>query len=623
MWQFVTPSRRRIKAGHVSARRTRWYRPDCTPLEDRYLLSVSLSGSEPTATLVGSPVTWTATAGGHGQAPVYRFRVGPSGGPLHVVRDFSPSNTFTWNPMQEGSYDVQVSVKDSFSAATGETATASSTAGSRVVGSGAVVSPTSNPLVALYSAPPSAGSSMHVEFRPLDSDQPWSPTAELPVVAGKSTNFLVAGMLPRTTYLMRHVLNDGTASAPLAFTTGSLPTKLTFPSFAVQQAPAPGTDLTQDTVFHVGIGPPGTADTVATDLMGNIVWYYDSVANAFPSYAPSLVPGGTVLLLGGHPQSAQGGEDTLREIDLAGDTLRETNIGAVNAQLAAMGQHAITDFNHDVQRLPNGDTAVLATTPRTVVVRGKPVRYGGDMVLVLDQNLQVAWAWDPFRWLNVRRLPTLGEGPGDWTHANSIAWSPAAGNLVVSLRAQDWAIKLAYANGTGDGHGVSRLGQGGHFRINSMAPSPWFSHQHDVRYINGSTLVLFDNGNGRRRKSPRAHSRGQELILDEQARVATLVVNADLGNYADYTGGAQMLPSGNLVFDSPLAEQTIEVLPNGKSTYLLKMNSNGIQYRSYIHATLYGNPAEFSLPSTPITGRLARRLAILERQAGIRRSRRG
>ena len=153
MWQFVTPSLKRIQAIHTSTRRSRLYRPHCGPLEDRCLLSVSLSASEPAVPLVGSPVTWTATASGHGAAPAYQFSVGPTGGTSHVVRDFSPSNSFTWNPMQEGSYDIQVTVKDSFSAATGESATASYTAESRVSGPGATISPTSNPLVALYSAP--------------------------------------------------------------------------------------------------------------------------------------------------------------------------------------------------------------------------------------------------------------------------------------------------------------------------------------------------------------------------------------------------------------------------------------------------------------------------------------
>ncbi len=346
-----------------------------------------------------------------------------------------------------------------------------------------MISPTSNPLVALYSAPPSSGGSMYVQFRPLGSNQPWRSTAPQPIVPGESTNFLVAGMLPNKIYRMRSVLDNTTVSAPSTFKTGALPGNLTFPTFKVQKAQTSRTELTRNLVFHDGINPPnGTVDTLATDLMGHILWYYDPVANAFPSYATSLVPGGTVLLLGGN-QNGVGGASTLREVDLAGDTLHETNIDAVNAELAAVGQHSITDFNHDAQRLPNGDTAVLATTPRTINVNGTPTLYHGDMVIVLDQNFHVSWVWDPFSSLDTNRLPTLGEGSGDWLHANSIAWSPSDGNLVVSLRSQDWVIKLDYANGTGDGHVIWRLGQGGDFTLHSSAPSPWFSHQHDVRYV--------------------------------------------------------------------------------------------------------------------------------------------
>src|SRR4029077_16509335 len=134
-----------------------------------------------------------------------------------------------------------------------------------------------------------------------------------------------------------------------------LPTNLPFPTFNVQQPPAPGTDLTLNTVFHLGIGLNGTVDTLATDLMGNVEWYYDPVANGFNSFGVSVLPGGTVLLLGGVLFGAADA-NTLREIDMAGDTLRETNIDAVNAELAALGQHSIINFNHDAQRLPNGDT---------------------------------------------------------------------------------------------------------------------------------------------------------------------------------------------------------------------------------------------------------------------------
>ena len=375
---------------------------------------------------------------------------------------------------------------------------------------------------------------MYVQFSQLGPNLSWTSTAQLPIVSGESTNFLVAGMLPNTTYLMRHVLNDGTASVPLAFTTGTLPTNLTFPNFTVLQQPAPGTDLTQDTVFHAGGSvSTGAVDTLATDLQGNVEWYFDPAAHNFLSLATSLVPGGMVYLIGGG-----GSGDKLREIDLAGDSLRETNIDAINAQLTAMGQHTINDFNHDIQRLPNGDTAVLASTPRTINVNGTPTKYNGDMVIVLDQNFQVAWVWDPFQWLNTNRLPTLGEGASDWMHANSVAWSPADGDLLVSMRSQDWVVKINYANGTGDGHVVWRLGQGGDFTINSSDPSPWFSHQHDVRYINDTTILVFDDGNTRRATNPNADSRGQELVLNENTMQATLVVNADLGNYSLALGSA-------------------------------------------------------------------------------------
>jgi arylsulfate sulfotransferase len=238
---------------------------------------------------------------------------------------------------------------------------------------------------------------------------------------------------------------------------------------------------------------------------------------------------------------------------------------------------------------------VLAITSTIINVRGKPTQYNGDMVLVLDQNFQVAWAWNAFTWLNVHRLPTLGEGPADWLHANSVAWSPEDGNLIVSLRSQDWVIKIDYADGTGDGHVIWRLGRGGNFRIISSDPAPWFSHQHDVRYINNNTLVLFDDGNTRRSKEPQANSRGQELILNEKTMRAKLVVNANLGDYAAALGSAQMLPNGNLDFDSGIAEQSIEVLPTGRKSYVLRMNMPGSQYRSYFYANLYGdNPADSS-----------------------------
>ena len=96
------------------------------------------------------------------------------------------------------------------------------------------------------------------------------------------------------------------------------------------------------------------------------------MANDFPGYATNLEPGGTVMLLGGTPIGVPRSETRLRQVDLAGDTLRETNIQAVNAELAALGQPPILDFDHEAKLLPNGDTVVLATRRKSSNYKGSP-----------------------------------------------------------------------------------------------------------------------------------------------------------------------------------------------------------------------------------------------------------
>ncbi len=593
MWRFVTLSGKRAPARRAPVRRPRRQEPNCTPLEDRCLLSVSLTETAPAVAYVGAPVIWTARSRGLGKQPVYQFKVELPDGAVQVVRDFGLSNSFTWNPTEQGTYEIRVDVKSGFGARRGEFATATYTAETRVVGDSAVVSPMANPLVALYSAPPSPGASMYVQFAQQGTTLSWQDTSPLPIVPGDSTNFIVAGMLPDTTYLMRNVLDDGTVSAPMAFATGSLPAYIRFPAFTVVQPPAAGTDLSQNEIVHFGL-PSGNSvvDTLATDLNGNVIWYYDPVSNAFPGYSQNIEPGGTVMMLGGNAVGVSGGYNMLRQVDMAGDTLRQTNINAVNAELAARHQPRILDFDHEAKLLPNGDTVVIGATPKTVNYKGRPTKFIGALVIVLNQNFQVTWVWNSFRWLNTNRLGTDHPVPTDWLHANSVSWSPEDDDLVVSLRTQDWAIKIDYANGTGNGHIVWKLGAGGNFTAIASTPQPWFSHQHDVRLINDNTLLVFDDGNTREEFDPNAHSRGQEWILNEQNMTASLVVNADMGNYSDFLGSSELLTNGNLAFTSGGLStsktpdgQSIEVLPNGTIIYVQQMNE--FEYRSFFESSLY------------------------------------
>src|SRR4029077_19397290 len=142
-----------------------------------------------------------------------------------------------------------------------------------VNGSQAVVTPTSNPLVALYSVPPSTAGMVRIQFAVAGDNPTWLNTDTRVVVPGTSTNVFVAGMLPNTTYQMRHVFSDGTGSAPVLLTTGSIPATGTIPAVTVRRPPGPGSDTDQDMVFHQLIR--GAQPLLATNLAGQVTWYYD------------------------------------------------------------------------------------------------------------------------------------------------------------------------------------------------------------------------------------------------------------------------------------------------------------------------------------------------------------
>src|SRR5439155_14417859 len=132
---------------------------------------------------------------------------------------------------------------------------------------------------------------------------------------------------------------------------------------------------------------------LATDLQGRVEWYYDVSTSGltFTSAGQSLVPGGTALLIGAdHDTPLPTSRNVLREIDLAGNVVRETNIAAVNAELTTMVLDVISSFTHDVERLPNGQTAVIGLVERTVNINSTPTNYVGAMSLLLDTNLQLA-----------------------------------------------------------------------------------------------------------------------------------------------------------------------------------------------------------------------------------------
>lgn len=585
--------------------------------------SISLSlGSSPTSPQVlGTSIQWTATASDtQGGALAYQWQVGITGGTSYVVRDFYSSNVFTWTPTSsEGAYTITVTVMNQ---STGNTASTSAPFNVTPLATGTkpVVTATAHPLVALYSAPAcAAGSSMRVLFEPASGTlqaTPWKACT-----AGVTMNFEIAGMYASTTYYMIHQVETSgstTYGQLVWFTTGALPSSLPFPSASVTKGPDSNTDKLASIILQCSLNFPGIPATlpVARDLTGKVLWYYAPFASRSQEGTTIYRPlsGGTMLMAADDPTSALVDQQLLQQIDLIGNVTAETNVTRVSQQLVAMGQGPITSFSHDAIQLANGHIIALATNEEllTNVQGAGTVDVIGDAVVDLDQNLQVAWAWSAFNFLDTSRLATLGDTcasgeagcppltlastANDWLHGNSVNYSTTDGNLIVSLRSQDWVIKINYANGTGNGDVIWRLGNQGDFSFNPVPTeaNPWFSHQHDAEYdVPGKPLLsLFDNGNGRRVQDPTADSRGQAYWLNESALTVDQVLNVDLGTYSSALGSAQLLSNGNFNFTSGLitstpsiTNQAVEVLDSGTLDYVLQ--SGGASYRNFRVYSMY------------------------------------
>ena len=305
-----------------------------------------------------------------------------------------------------------------------------------------------------------------------------------------------------------------------------------------------------------------------TNLQGVPSWSYCQGANLFMTRP---VPGGNILLITDQTYT----DYTVTEMNMSGAVVNSITEAKANTQLAAMGKQQIIDFNHEAVRLPNGYTAIIAHNERLFAneqggTPQNPVDVMGDEILVLNTDWNIVWTWNAFDWLPVSRAAILGETchpcldvatgaccpitlasqANDWLHGNSLAFDPADGGLIMSLRSQDWIVKINYENGKGNGHLLWKLGNDGNFTMVNTPniPSPWFSHQHDVEVQgNGNPLILtlFDNGNTRHATDPTADSRGQVLTIDEKAVTADIRTNVDFPFYSSGYGTSQTLDNGN------------------------------------------------------------------------------
>jgi hypothetical protein len=191
----------------------------------------------------------------------------------------------------------------------------------------------------------------------------------------------------------------------------------------------------------------------------------------------------------------------------------------------------------------------------------------GDALIDVDQNGNPDWVWNTFDHLDINRCPMNFP---DWTHSNNMLYSSDDHNLLLSMRHQNWIIKIEFLDGTGSGDIVWKLGYQGDFKlVGGTDPVDWFYAQHGMNYVTPNTtgdfkIVLMDNGNDRffangqqancipfKPSTPECYSTMPELEINENTMTATLLQNYSPGpsDFSFFGGNAEPLANGNYEVD--------------------------------------------------------------------------
>lgn len=457
-----------------------------------------------------------------------------------------------------------------------------------------VFTTTNNVQVAQYSVALPSPASASVQFGLTTSYGLNTWTQPSPSSLANPFTLYVAGMKQSTPYHMQGLIQfaDGSSfsDSDYTFTTGALPAAQVPNITATTTAgmtPQSGVELLDQVTIVGGLGK--VEESAVTDLSGNVLWAYVPAPGITPGPDPiKLLPNGHFLI--NFSAQPDGSSSVLQEVDLGNNVIWQMTAAQLNTALAAATcaecDVTVIGTHHDFAALRNGHLIVIAATTETLADGTTP---SGDVIIDLGdmENVggnnpnhvpQPVWAWNEFNHLDTNRRPYSYP---DWMHTNAILYSPTDGNLIISIRHQNWLVKIDYNNGAGAGDILWKLGavlpndttpeDTADFTLLNADGSPdttatdWFFAQHGPSFTTLNTsgqfgLTLFDNGDDRgvvdvaggtcgTGEPIACYSTVPLFNIDETAKTATFVIHPTTPDYSFFGGNAETLKNGNVEFD--------------------------------------------------------------------------
>jgi hypothetical protein len=292
---------------------------------------------------------------------------------------------------------------------------------------------------------------------------------------------------------------------------------------------------------------------VAVDRRGGVVWY-EHVPDDYMPFSVELNNEEPGVIYNARMREGLRDESRL---------LATTLLDGVSDQVTLpYGHHAMT-------QLPRGGIAWIGADirPWQHPGSGEWMDVQGDTVNILTpegESIELfnAWNWaapQQTAWFDTEYF----EGAKDWTHANALSYNERSNTLLLSIRNLALLVEINVETGA-----VMRTLGGSSPEAYDPGSTP-FSYQHDPNWTETGTILMVSSAprpdNGRTETVAREY-----MVLPETHQLREIwSYGIDLGEHAQYHGGARLLTNGNRLVNFGSAGTVHEATADGQTAWAL------------------------------------------------------